>query len=249
MSHQNSLGHCSMIASTLAATVFLWLLVGGAVASTALARDELASVRVTSVTPVGGGRYDISGIAVDTQVNSACALVLASGKCVFSCGPGSYRCEGGTTDLPFGRFELYDLPTEADGSIRLQVFIESHVALATPIAPEPLPDKARWGAINRFCCPSSRSTFEVTIGGVTKRSMLSTCGLNRAWEPTWEGWASNSSVNAQVTAAQTDETCEPFKFEFTSRALLPGRCYLYSLEAVLGVPEVVEKEVDCATLP
>jgi hypothetical protein len=234
----------SRIAGALALAAALGLLAGIVEAS-----DQLVSVRVTSVIPVGDGRYDISGIAVDDLVNPACSLVLASGRCMFSCGPGSLRCEGGTADLPFGRFELFDLPVETDGSIRLQVFIENHLALATPIAPEPLPNAARWGVINTFCCPSSRSTFEVTIGDVTKRSVIATCGLQREWEPTWEGWTSSSIGTTRVTAAQTEETCEPFDMEFTSTNLSSGSCFLYSLKPVNGSPEVVEQEIDCASLP
>ena len=247
MSRRHSQRHNTLIASTLALTVSIVLAAGDIAAS-----DDMANVRVRSVTPTGDGTYDISGIAVDTQVNPACALALASGRCMFSCGPGSLLCEGGTTDLPFGRFELLDLPTEADGSIRLQVFIEGHVALATPIAPEPpLPGEAvQWGVINDFCCPSERSTFEVTIGGVTKRSVVFTCGQEREWEPTWEGWASISSMNdvqVQAEVAQTDETCEPFSTERTD--LLPtGGCYLYRLEAVNGNPEVSFDAVDCDNL-
>jgi hypothetical protein len=73
-------------------------------------------------------RFDISGTAIDGSMNPACALVMASGRCVFSCGAGSLRCEGGTQDFDVGKFRLLDLPTEADDTIRLQVFIEGHVS-------------------------------------------------------------------------------------------------------------------------
>ncbi|MDV7391520.1 hypothetical protein RZS08_09215, partial [Arthrospira platensis SPKY1] len=71
----------------------------------------------------GPGRYRLTGRVVDSNNRPACGLALASGKCMFSCGPGSPRCEGGTANLPFGEFDLRDLPTEADGTIMLQTFV------------------------------------------------------------------------------------------------------------------------------
>lgn len=243
MSRRHSQRHNTLIANTLALTVSIALAAGNIAAS-----DDVASVRVTSVTPTGDGRYDVSGIAVDTQVNPACALALASGRCVFSCGPGSIRCEGGTADLPNGRFELFDLPLD-DGIIWLQVFEESHIALATPIAPESFSDEARWGVFNDFCCPSSKSSFEVTIGGVTKRSLLSTCAnKDQPWQPTWEGWGSSSAMTVQAEAEQSDETCEPFSRYITS-SLPPGGCFLYTLRAVDGDPQIDARAVDCDSMP
>lgn len=87
-----------------------------------------AGAVVTSVIPAGGNRYSVAGIALDKNGNSACALALASGRCMFTCGPGSLRCEGGTADLPFGEFALTDLATEADGTIVLQIFVQEHIS-------------------------------------------------------------------------------------------------------------------------
>jgi hypothetical protein len=223
-------------------------------AGAAFAVDD-ASVRITSVTPVGANTYDITGIAVDELVNPACTLALASGRCVFSCGPGSIRCEGGTADLPNGRFELFDLPTEEDGTLRLQVFIEGHVALVVPIAPEPPVDAGRWGVWNTYCCPSARSTLKVTIDGVMKKSINSTCSFDREWEPTWEGWSEAPRAPFEVEAeseleSQTvvPDACNVYSEDFQSQ-VPPGTCYLYALRAVDGQPQLFEEEVDCATLP
>ncbi|MDS4028648.1 MAG: lectin-like protein [Candidatus Contendobacter sp.] len=76
-----------------------------------------------SVSAVGPGRYRLTGTLVDANGQPACGLALASGRCVFSCGPGSLRCEGGASNLPIGQFELTDLPTEADGTLTLQTFV------------------------------------------------------------------------------------------------------------------------------
>ena len=69
------------------------------------------------------GRYRLLGTLVDANKQPACGLALASGRCVFTCGPGSLRCEGGTDTLPLGQFDLTDLPTEADGALNLQTFV------------------------------------------------------------------------------------------------------------------------------
>jgi hypothetical protein len=76
-----------------------------------------------SVSQVSSGRYRLTGTLVDANGQPACGLALASGRCMFSCGPGSLRCEGGTSSLPLGQFDLTDLPTEADGTLNLQTFV------------------------------------------------------------------------------------------------------------------------------
>ncbi|MDG4596531.1 MAG: hypothetical protein P9F75_12725 [Candidatus Contendobacter sp.] len=92
-------------------------LVGGA---TSRASSQALNPRVSEVSP---GRYRLTGTLVDANGQPACGLALASGRCVFSCGPGSLRCEGGASTLPLGQFELTDLPTEADGTLTLQTFV------------------------------------------------------------------------------------------------------------------------------
>jgi hypothetical protein len=243
LKHQDALIRA---AAALAVPAAFWA--GGAYAAD-------ADFRLTSVTPVGADRYDITGIAIDELVNPACALVLASGQCMFSCGPVTFRCDGTTVELPFSRFELLDLPLDENGNIPVQVFIEGHIPVATPIAPEPLPDAARWGVLNTYCCPSARSTFAVTIDGVTKRSTNSTCSFDREWEPTWWGWSRAPSTPFEVTAQSDLESqtevpaeCEVYSGAMQTR-LSPGRCYLYTLRAVNGLPEMFEEEVDCARLP
>ncbi len=76
-----------------------------------------------SVGEVSSGRYRLTGTLVDANGQPACGLALASGRCAFTCGPGSLRCEGGTSSLPLGQFELTDLPAEADGTLMLQTFV------------------------------------------------------------------------------------------------------------------------------
>jgi hypothetical protein len=90
---------------------------------------------VTSVTSVDGGRYNLAGIVLDDKGKAACGLAMASGRCVFSCGPGSMRCEGGQANLQLGQFELFNLPTEADGTITLQAFVQGHVSYVGHVNP------------------------------------------------------------------------------------------------------------------
>ncbi len=72
---------------------------------------------------VSPGRHRLTGTLVDANNQPACGLALASGRCVFTCGPGSLRCEGGASNLPLGQFELTDLPAEANGALNLQTFV------------------------------------------------------------------------------------------------------------------------------
>ena len=86
--------------------------------TTPLASNNSSS-RVINITisTVSTGRYRLTGTLVDPNGQPACGLALASGRCVFTCGPGSPRCEGGTDSLASGQFDLTDLPTEVNGTI------------------------------------------------------------------------------------------------------------------------------------
>lgn len=92
------------------------------------AQSPQANAIVDLIAAQGDNRYTITGTALDSNGNPACALALASGRCMFTCGPGSGRCEGGTADLPFGRFELNDLALESNDTIALQIFVQGHIS-------------------------------------------------------------------------------------------------------------------------
>lgn len=208
---------------------------------TATEASPIAGASVSSVTGLGNGLYNITGVALDQHGNPACALALASGRCMFTCGANSLRCEGGTADLPFGEFELTDLPTEANGDIVLQVFVQGHISYTEVIG-----ETARWGAFNGLSCTTSSSTLAVTIDGVTKRSEAA----DDSEPPTWEGWATTLPGLKAVNAEQTAEGCPPLTFSFTSQELLPDRCYLFSSETdTTDSPVVRQREVDCSILP
>ncbi len=143
---------------------------------------QQAGATVESVTALGGGLYRITGTALDSQGNAACALALASGRCMFTCGAGSLRCEGGTASLPFGKFDLTNLPTEANGTIILQVFVQGNISFAGAINPGGGGGggTARWNSYNNTCCRNSSgqvftSTYSVTVDGVTRQSVSNSC--------------------------------------------------------------------------
>lgn len=79
------------------------------------------------------GLCSISGTALDAGGRPACALVLASGRCLFSCGPGSLRCEGGVSNLPLGQFQLSNLALEPNGTVILQVFVQGAISASRTI--------------------------------------------------------------------------------------------------------------------
>jgi hypothetical protein len=199
-----------------------------------------ADVIVHSILKTSDGRYSLRGRAVDHSGAPACALVLASGRCAFSCGPGSLRCEGGTASLPFGEFELRDLPLEPDGSIRTQVFVEEHVSYADTRFAGP-GQLASWGVANNVCCASGGGVFAATIGGVTKRSELASC--SGAEKPSWDGYARITSGNRQATGRYTSPCGNldyPLNVTFN-----PGSCYLV-LHDSGRQPFVQVRETSCA---
>lgn len=155
---------------------------------------QQASAIVDSVTQVSSGRYRITGTALASDGNVACALALASGRCMFTCGPGSLRCEGGTANLPFGKFQLDYLPCETDGNIYLQVFVQGNISYTGRIPCGSPPSTAQWRVYNNTCCRDQYGnvypvTYEVTIDGVTRRSVSNSCSA----PSTNEGFASTTA--------------------------------------------------------
>jgi hypothetical protein len=63
---------------------------------------------------------DLEGLVTTTGGARVCALVLASGRTTFSCNPS-------------GPFKLVGLPTEPDGSIKLQVYADGFLPYAETI--------------------------------------------------------------------------------------------------------------------
>ena len=130
LSNLNQMTHAKFIVTASSNTTILNLVSlspnGGIIVDdvTVLALND-ASSRASnlSISQSGPGRYRLLGTLVDANKQPACGLALASGRCVFTCGPGSLRCEGGASNLPLGQFELTDLPAEANGALNLQTFV------------------------------------------------------------------------------------------------------------------------------
>lgn len=140
-----------------------------------ISASQSSSAIISSVTQTSPGRYRIIGSVVDRNNTLACGLALASGRCVFSCGPGSPRCEGGTDNLSFGGFDLFDLPTEKDGTIIVQIFVQGNMPGLQVINPGGGGGQARWTAFTSTCCPTSSTVYSVTVEGVTKTSVSTRC--------------------------------------------------------------------------
>ena len=194
---------------------------------------QQAGASVDSVTALGGGFYRITGTALDSKGNAACALALASGRCMFTCGPGSLRCEGGTASLPFGKFDLTNLPTEANGTIILQVFVQGNISFAGAINPGGGGGgggTARWNSYNNTCCRNTStgavftSTYSVTVDGVTKQSVSNSCTS----ASTLEGFTSTTPGTKSFTS-QASSACGNFSGSGTVTMAANG-CYRFQLD-------------------
>jgi hypothetical protein len=73
-----------------------------------------SAVFLLSPTLLAADTIDLQGAIVTTDGTPLCAMVLASGKFMFSCNP-------------IGEFALKDLPAETDGTINLQVFAKGFI--------------------------------------------------------------------------------------------------------------------------
>lgn len=192
---------------------------------------QQAGGTVDSVTQLGSGRYRITGTALAPDGNPACALAMASGRCVFTCGPGSSpRCEGGTASLPLGKFDLTDLPTEANGTIILQIFVQGAISFTQTINPSQPSGTAKWSAYNNTCCSSPTavytSTYEVTVDGVTKRSVSNSCTSGTA---TLEGFASTTPGAKNYTARILSSACGNQSASGTV-TMASNACYRFQLD-------------------
>ena len=138
------------------------------------------SLTISTVSP---GRYRLQGTLVDANNQPACGLALASGRCVFTCGPGSPRCEGGTDSLPFGQFDLTDLPTEADGTLNLQTFASGSMPGLQVVKSDGTAQlvnsgvsRASSGAINTSHSEASPGRYRL-IGTLVDANNQPACGL------------------------------------------------------------------------
>ncbi len=187
---------------------------------------QQAGATVDSVTQVNPGRYRITGTALASDGNLACALALASGRCMFTCGPGSLRCEGGTANLPFGRFDLTDLPTETNGTIVLQVFVQGNISFTRTINPTGGGGgTARWSALTNVCCQNGPLTYQVTIDSITKSSTQNSCNSN----PSFEGFASTTPGSKNWVARVVSPACNVNSEGRGTVTLASDACYRFVL--------------------
>lgn len=228
---------------------YLWasILVALLTAAMMPASAQHAGAVVDQIQPANG-RCTIGGVALAADGKAACALALASGRCMFTCGSGSPRCEGGTANLEFGRFLLTDLPLEADGSVILQVFVQGNISYIKRITGcNDGPDETtRWGAYNSLCCKMSNGqistiTYEVTVDGVTKRSISSSCDANSS---TFEGFVITTPGTKSITTHTTSSGCGNSSASGTV-SMAVGNCYLFLLTLDNGSRVTKFGKVDC----
>lgn len=189
------------------------------------ATAQQAGAHLDYVTDAGSGRYNISGTALAANGNAACALALASGRCMFTCGPGSQRCEGGTANLPFGKFQLDYLPCETDGNIYLQIFVQGDISYTGRIPCGSTPSSARWSALTNACCSTGSFTYQVTIDGVTRSSTASSCSSN----PSFEGFASTTPGTKSYSSRAFSSACGVNSQGSGTVSLAGNGCYRFTL--------------------
>jgi hypothetical protein len=209
------------------------------------ASNQASAIWNTPV-PVGPGRYRLTGTALDGSGRPTCALALASGRCMFTCGPGSGRCEGGSANLPFGQFDLTDLATESNGTIRLQIFVEGLISATKTIStigppPAPPPANARWTAVNLTCCSdNSPITLAVTVAGITRTSVNRGCSV----DPTVQDFASTSAGNKSFTA--TESGCgDTVRWDGTV-TMANNACYVFVSTYESGKDLLGFEPIDCS---
>lgn len=190
---------------------------------------QQASGTVDSVTSVGSGRYRITGTALASDGNPACALALANGRCMFTCGAGSPRCEGGTASLPFGRFDLTDLVADANNAIILQIFVQGHISF-TKVVPASGGGSAKWSALANTCCTGSSLTYQVVVDGVAKSSTVSSCNST----PSVEGFAGTTPGLKSFTS-QVSSACGNYSGSGTA-TMAANVCYRFQLDLQGGAP-------------
>jgi len=115
-----------------------------------------------SITTVSPDRYRLLGTLVDANSQPACGLALVSGRCMFSCGPGSPRCEGGTDSLAFGQFDLTDLPTETNGTLNLQTFVAGSAPGLQVVKPD-----GTVQSVNNTTNPANSHTINTTLSEIS----------------------------------------------------------------------------------
>ena len=203
--------------------------------------SQSSAAIISSVTQSSPGRYRIIGSVVDRNNTLACGLALASGRCVFSCGPGSPRCEGGSDNLSFGGFDLSDLPTEKDGTIIVQTFVQGNMPGLQVINPGGGSGQARWTAYTSTCCSSSSTIYSVTVDGVTKTSVSTRC--DDSTPTTQESFAITSAGLKNFTASTSSacsETSVSGTVEFSANS-----CYRFNRVIENGGPVTHLESVSC----
>lgn len=90
-----------------------------------------------------------------------------------------------------------------------------------------------WGAKNKACCTAGPYTFALNSGGVTKHSILQSCGSS----PTWEGWVVVTEGKKTFYWSTYGSSCSTFSGQF-SLTLGKDRAYYFWTKWTGSVMEI-----------
>lgn len=89
---------------------------------------------------------------------------------------------------------------------------------------------ARWSALTNVCCKTGSLTYQITIDGVTKSSIASSCSAN----PSFEGFASTTAGAKSFAATVTSSACSITQQASGSVTLAKDACYRFQLDIESG---------------
>lgn len=89
---------------------------------------------------------------------------------------------------------------------------------------------ARWSALTNVCCQTGSLTYQVTIDGVTKSSVSSSCSA----DPSFEGFASATAGAKSYFAKVTSSACNVNQQASGNVTLVKDACYRFQLDLESG---------------
>lgn len=89
---------------------------------------------------------------------------------------------------------------------------------------------ARWSALTNACCTTGSLTYQVTIDGVTKSSIASSCSV----DPSFEGFASATAGAKSYFAKVTSSACNVNQQASGNVTLVKDACYQFQLALESG---------------
>lgn len=97
----------------------------------------------------------------------------------------------------------------------------------------------QWGVLNGLCCTTSSTTFTLTIDGVTRQSVLSSCSADPTLQPLVESVSGVKSASGGLTSAGCGSVAFDFDTEF-----IDSTNHIFAVDLVQGEVSVVELNQD-----